>query len=167
MHKVECPSCKNEVSQGIDVCDFCEFPFIGTEKEKSIHIGKFISKKGVIFDANESLNKIQKLLFVIVGITLLSLALNFSLLIQDVFVLVLNLAIVLVLSGCAILVKKSPLTFMIIPLTIMLTLYLVNYVQDPRSLGQGILFKCIVIGGLIYAIYLHISSQNFKNKYNL
>mgnify|MGYP000209295204 CR=1 FL=1 len=163
----QCPACKNELQDDLDFCDVCDFPFKGSEKEKGIHIGRFINKKGVVFDADESLNKSQYLIYIVVALFVLGMVINFQSLILNPFILGFNLAICLVLVASAILIKKSPLLFTTIPLVILLLLYIGNYIIDPRSLVNGILFKLIIIGSLIYSIYMHVSSNRFKKKYNI
>ena len=44
--ELKCPNCKEAVSQVEIECENCKFPLAGTEKEKSIFIGKQIANKG-------------------------------------------------------------------------------------------------------------------------
>lgn len=163
---MDCPACKNSVSAESEKCDYCEFPFNGSDKEKSIHIGKFINKRGVIFDANDSIRKSQNILLLVIGLYVLSLIINFDFLLENKIILVIDLLIIISFSVCAFMIKKAPILFTVIPLIIILTLYLINFIIDPRTLLGGIFLKIIIIGTLVYSIFLHISSNKFKKKYN-
>ena len=161
-----CPACKNESLPDSSVCEKCEFPFNGTEKEKSIHIGRFIGKRGVIFDSEDSLTKSQNLLYFAAGFYILGVIINFSFLLNNIFALLFNVIVIIVIAGSGILLKKAPLLFLIIPLAVLLTLYTINFIIDPNTLFNGIIFKFLILGSLFYSIYNYISSEKFKKKYN-
>ena len=162
-----CPACKNDVTAADEICDVCQFPFNGSEKEKSIHIGRFISQKGVIVDSQDSLTKSQYLLYLAAGMYTLSVVINLSLLLNNLFTLIFNAAIILVLIVSGILVKKAPIVFLLVPLFVLLSIYISNYVIDPSTLHQGIAFKLIILGSLIYSIYNYARSESFKKKFNV
>ncbi|WP_346883851.1 hypothetical protein [uncultured Algibacter sp.] len=161
-----CPTCKNESLPDSNICEKCEFPFNGTEKEKSIHIGRFIGKKGIIIDSEDSLTKSQNLLYFAAGFYILGVIINFSLLLNNIFTLLLNITIIIIIAGSGILLKKSPLLFLIIPLAVLLTLYIFNFIINPNTLFEGIIFKLLILSSLFYSIYNYISSEKFKKKYN-
>ncbi len=165
-HKI-CPACKNENNSSNTLCDKCEFPFEGTEKEKSIHIGRFIGDKGIIFDAEDALKKSQYLLFLAAGLYTLPVIINFSFLLNDPFALAFNGLIIITFIVCSLFIKKSPLTFLILPLVLLLAVYTINFIVDPNTLVQGILFKVLIISSLIYSIYNFVVSEKFKRKFNL
>jgi len=161
-----CPACKNYNNEEIRLCEKCEFPFFGTEKEKSIHIGRFINKRGVIFDANDSIRKSQNILLLVIGLNILGLIINFDFLINNKVILFLDILIIISFGVCAFMLKKAPVLFTVIPLVIILTLYTVNFIVDPRSILNGILMKLIIVGTLVYSVFLHVKSKKFKEKYN-
>ena len=72
-----CPACKNVNETDIDSCVRCEFPFNGSDKEKSIHIGKFIGQKGIITDSEDSLTKSQNFLYLAAAFYLVGVIVNF------------------------------------------------------------------------------------------
>ena len=166
MNSKNCPACKNDNSIESLFCDKCEFPFEGTEKEKSIHIGRFINKRGVIFDANDSIRKSQNILLLVIGLYILGLAINFEFLMNNKIFFVIDILIVISFGVCAFMIKKAPVLFTVIPLVIILTLYTVNFIADPISILNGIIMKLIIVGTLVYSIFLHISSSKFRKKYN-
>ncbi len=162
-----CPACKNESSEEQISCMSCDFPFDGTEKEKSIHIGKFISQKGVIYNADDALKKSQIILFAVSILFLINIGFNFSELRLNSVALILNMAITGIIALSAFLVKKEPYLFLILPLVMFIVLYVSNYLINPESLLQGIVLKCIILGSLIYSLYSHITAQQFKKKYKV
>ena len=52
-----CPACKKENPKIAIFCETCNYPFEGTEKEKAIHIGRFVTKKGVTVDSEIQINR--------------------------------------------------------------------------------------------------------------
>ena len=162
-----CPACKNDVGVAEINCSICEFPFEGTEKEKSIHIGRFIGKKGVIIDAEDHLIKSRNLLFLAAGFYALGTFINLSFLLKYPVALIINIAVISILVMCGILIKRAPLFFLIFPLALLFSIYLSNYLNDPSSIYNGILFKIIILGSLIYSIYLYLASKKFKKKYKI
>ena len=166
MSTIICPACKNINNADTLFCDKCEFPFQGSEKEKSIHIGRFINKRGVVFDANDSIRKSQNILFLVIGLYVLGLVINFEFLLDNKIFLVFDILIIISFGVCAFMLKRAPVLFTTIPLIILIALYVSNFIIDPRSILNGIIMKVIIIGTLVYSIYLHISSNKFKKKYN-
>ncbi|GAA3605861.1 hypothetical protein Q4Q39_11515 [Flavivirga amylovorans] len=166
MENKACPACKNDSDLNVNLCPKCEFPFNGTEKEKSIHIGRFIGKKGIIFDAEDSLTKSQQLLFLAAGLYLLGVIINFSVLLNDLLALIFNTVVIIVILASGVLLKKAPMLFLIIPIIVLLFVYGINYAINPDSLTRGIFFKCLILGSLIYSIYNYLASERFKKKYN-
>lgn len=163
-----CPACKNE-NENIRVeCAFCKFPFEGTEKEKAIHIGQFINKKGVLTDTDNAILRSQQILFAIAGVNtifLIILFINNANISATAFVL--PIFIIVLFLTCALLIKKNPLIFITIPLAILLILYFINYLYDPSSLLRGAFLKIIIVGSLIYSLYSIISSNKFKQHHNI
>lgn len=162
-----CPACKNEIDTNNQFCDRCEFPFEASEKEKSIHIGKFISNKGIIVDSDDSLAKSQNLLYLAAGFYILGIIINFSVIKQDLFSLIFSVVVIFIIALCGFLLKKAPLIFLCIPLALLFFIYTINYLSNPRTLAQGIIFKILILGSLIYSIYNYKLSERFKKKYNL
>ena len=162
-----CPACKNSCPFEAMFCEKCEFPFKGTEKEKSIHIGRFIGDKGIIIDAEDALIRSRNLLYIAAGLYTLGVIINMSLLLNNLFVLAFNILIIITFVVSALFLKKSPLTFLILPLALLLSIYTINFIIDPNTLVQGILFKILIIGSLIYSIYNFVASEKFKKKFNV
>lgn len=167
MEKQKCPSCKKEFLENVSICTNCNFPFDGTDKEKAIHIGRFISSKGIITDSNGSIEKSQKILYTITGINIFFMIIGFS---NGNFVLVdiiINSFITLIFLLCGIFLKKKPLLLTVIPLTMMIGIYTLNYLIEPNSIFSGILMKIFILCSLIYSIYLILSAEKFKKDFQI
>nr|WP_299174024.1 hypothetical protein [uncultured Allomuricauda sp.] len=165
METTFCPACKNESKSSDGFCKFCTFPFAGTEKEKAIHIGKFIHKKEIIVDSSDSISKSKKILYFISGA-------NFIFLVISLFFgsslsidFTLSFFITLMLFLCGLFIEKNPMVFTIIPLCITLGIMILNTIIDPSSFFDGILIKFFIIGSLVYSIVLIQGAKAFKNKY--
>ncbi|WMI65997.1 hypothetical protein RBH94_02290 [Aestuariibaculum sp. YM273] len=167
MNNLQCPACKKEYQEQLSICNNCNFPFNGSEKEKGIHIGRFISAKGVITDSDNSIEKSQQILFFITGLNVLFLIVGIWNSSYDIIDLILNGIISIIFLLCAIFIKKKPLLLTSIPLLLMIGINILNYILEPRSILNGILMKVAIIGSLIYSIYLIISSEKFKKQYSV
>ena len=161
-----CPACKNEHVIGEANCRICGFPFNGSEKEKSIHIGRFIGKKGVIQDSENSLDKSRNLLFFVALLNIMGIVIDYELVFQNAIVAIVSCFIPSVIIISALLIKKSPLVFLGIPFVLMLLVYCSEIILNPTGWYRGIVFKLIVLGLLSYSIYNYIASNNFKKRYN-
>ena len=71
-----CPACKKENPKIAIFCETCNYPFEGTEKEKAIHIGRFVTKKGVTVDSEIQINRSRSILFIIAIINGLAIAMG-------------------------------------------------------------------------------------------
>ena len=170
-----CPACKNE-NENIRVeCHICQFPFEGSEKEKAIHIGQFINKKGVIMDSDTGVHRSRIILAILGGINLLVLIFMFigtGLLkngIDNVVLTIVSFQTIttLIFIASAILIKRNPLLFISIPLGFLLLTYLIQFIISPILLSQGIFLKAFILVSLCYSLYLIIKSNRFKSKYQV
>ncbi len=167
MNVKECICCKNEVLENSTNCEFCNFPFFGSEEEKSIHIGKFIVNKRVISNSEESLDKNQYLLYFISAITFVTAIIFCTKFEGFYFETGLNFLIGFVILFCGYYLKKNPIMLTIIPLVLILSIYSLNYFLDPKTLFNGIIFKIVIISSLVYNIFLILKSDSFKKNHNL
>lgn len=162
-----CLSCKKEVFENENTCPTCNFPFNGTEKEKAIHIGKFINQKSIVSSSEDSILKVRNILFLIAAIQLLGLGINLYKGHIDIVTIVVYLILALTFISCGVLIKKSPILFITFPLCLLLALYFIEYLTVPSLFFRGIIFKVLIIGIMIYSIYIVIKSNQFKKKHTL
>lgn len=163
MTEIKCPNCKEEVSQVEINCENCNFPLAGTEKEKSIFIGKQIANKSKIGDAKESQGKARKILYIIGALQLLNafIAFNSGLTTADVVFYVI-LAVLLILFGY--LSSKKPLLFISLGFALMLAYYALLYSINPEYLFRGSMWKVVTLGFLGYGIFGAMDEQDIKKK---
>lgn len=167
MTYTNCPACKTETTNNEAFCSTCNFPYTGTDKEKAIHIGQFIKQKGVITDSGSSIERSQKILYIVSLINLLLIMYNFLWLKFPITLLLPDTIVAIILTFCAYKIHSNPLLFIIIPLTLLIVIYTINYFIDPYLIIRGILFKLIILGSLIYSIYMIYNAKQFKKKFNL
>ena len=162
---MRCPACKIENEDLIENCENCEFPFNGTEKEKGIHIGRFINKKGIVTDSDESISKSQKILIGVAVFNLAFLIIGFSNGGFDIISIIFNGVITGIILLCGIFIKKNPVILTLIPLILIIGINVLNFIFDPQSILNGILMKIIIIGSLGYSLYLVYQKKKFEKKY--
>lgn len=162
MENKSCPSCKNESPSSYDSCSYCKFPFNGTEEEKSKHIGLFISQKRILDKSAEEITKSKNLLFIITAFNVVGLFLNEF----DTLGLIITIVSTLIILLCAIFLEKNPKILTIIPLGLIFSIYLINFLIEPNTLTKGIMFKILIIGGLSYNLYTLYQADKFKKQNN-
>ncbi len=167
MEEVICPACKKSFPGQVGTCSRCNFPFNGTEKERGIHIGTFITQKGVIMDADIHLEKSQLLLYAVAGLNVLMLFMYGS---EETILSInsiVNVVISVIVFLCGYHIKKRPIWFSVIPLMILPAVYTWNFFIDPETLVRGLDIKIAVIGGLLISMYLIKRAQKFKKDYDI
>ncbi|MEC3907913.1 hypothetical protein VOI54_12860 [Tamlana sp. 2201CG12-4] len=162
-----CPACKNESNSITNTCEKCKFPFEGSEKDKSIHIGRFISDKGIIADSEDYINKSQKFVGFAAAIYLLRAIIGFSTLLSSPIDFFINIFVITILIISAVFIKKLPFVFLLIPTLTLTTIYVIEYLVDFDIFINGIIFKLLIFGCLIYSIYINLESNKFKKKFNI
>lgn len=163
MTETKCPNCKEEVSQVEIYCENCNFPLSGTEKEKSIFIGRQIANKSKIETAKESQGKAQKILYLVGAFQLFNAFRAYSnSLDSSSIIFYIILGSLLVLFGF--LSSKKPLLFISLAFVMMLGYYAFLYSINPEYLFQGILWKIVTLGFLGYGSFGAIEEQDIKKK---
>ena len=167
MSSIQCPACKKPQEANLSNCKNCMFPFTGSEQEKSKHIGLFINKKSIVHDAENAITRSRKILFLIAAYNFLFITVPFISpdMEIDIFAISINVILALGFIMCALLLKRSPMFFTIFPLCAILGLYAANFLYDPDLAMRGIIFKLVIIGSLIYSIYLLQEAKKFNNKF--
>ncbi len=167
MEVIQCPACKTEIYPQDNLCENCRFPCHGSEKEKSIHIGRFIAKKGIVRDSSDAVGNVKKILFGLAALNVFSVIVMYSSTTYHWLDLSLNGFLALVFVFCAIFVEKAPLLFTALPLAILLCVYILNAIIDPVSLVNGIIIKVLIVGSLVYSIYLSLKAKRFQKQYKI
>lgn len=161
-----CPSCKEEVSQVAVYCENCKFPVSGTDKEKAIFIGQQTLNKSKVVSSEAVISRTQIILYVVAGFQVLNAALvylNFKSIADVIFYTI----IALVIAVFSYLLPKKPVLFILLSLSLIICYYILLFLINPILLYNGILWKCIIIMVLFYALYTVVESQKLKKKFNL
>ncbi|VXB01899.1 conserved membrane hypothetical protein [Flavobacterium sp. 9AF] len=167
MNNKICPACKKESPESYDNCSYCKFPFNGTEKEQATHIGKFIADKGILDKSKHNIENSKRILFYIVAFNTIGLIIAIMNNKYDFLGVFLTVFISLIFLLCGIFLQKNPKILTIIPLTIILLFYTLNFIFDREHFFNGIIFKIIIVGALIYNLYVLNEAEKFKKANNL
>jgi hypothetical protein len=159
-----CPACKSSYEIQPDFCTKCGFPFSGSEKEKSVFIGQQIFKKGKVADTKNKIKRARIILWVIGALNAIG---PFVLYVNDPMYATYTTAgviIGIVFTGFGFLTYRKPFISILIPLIILIISYLVEAINEPISLIQGIIWKVIFLGGLIYGLTSIIEAEKIRKE---
>lgn len=162
----KCPHCGAEVAKVAIICEDCKFPIAGTEKEKAIFIGRQTLNISKVASAEDVVKRTQIILYVVAVFKVITAVLiysNFKMVFETVFYLV----IALVIGVFAYLLPKKPIVFILTSLAVILGYYLLLFIVNPVMLYNGLLWKFIIVGVLLYTLYTVVESQKIKKKFNL
>ena len=165
--EVLCEYCQEKINFKYDICPHCDFPFQGTQEEKSRFIGQQVLLKGIISESKERIKQAQYILFGIGGMYIIYTLIMFMSRLDgsnaDAMVYVF-LAVVYILLGTFI--RKAPTLVIAIGLGIQLFLYTVLALINPTTILQGIFIKVVILLGLGVALYRSIESEQIKKKHH-
>lgn len=159
----ECRLCKTNYDTVPDVCFKCGFPFNAGEAEQGKFIGQQILKKGKISNAKDSLGTARVILFLIGGLNLLAYLMQYRYIV-DPLALVLTFGLIAIFLAGGIFIKKYPLPSIIVPLSILLFLYGLTWYLNPAAFINGIIWKMVYVGGLIYALYNVLTARKIQQE---
>ncbi|PCE66378.1 hypothetical protein [Sediminicola luteus] len=167
MEKKVCPACGFYSLEAHHFCDNCNYPFSGTDKERSVHIARFIDAKGVVADAEDSILRSQKIIFAVAAVNTVFMVIGAVNGGMDVLGFGLTLIVTVTILLCGVFIKKQPVFFTLVPLILIVATYIINFTISPESIFRGIIFKLIIIGSLGYSIYLVKQAERFKNQFQI
>ncbi|MFO7939350.1 MAG: hypothetical protein R6U66_06330 [Bacteroidales bacterium] len=148
---IKCPTCHTTYPrEPKDNCYHCGYPFHGTEKEKAVFVATKIMNRDRIVDTTKSIRRARYILFALGGIHLLLALLPGFYYYPSQVILGGSLGVIYLVLGY--LAKSYPLGTIFIALILLLSLYAVNAWIEPFSLFRGILWKVLILTGLIYAL---------------
>ena len=159
-----CPVCKTDYPDSPELCGKCGFPFAGTDKEKSSFIGQQILKKGKITDTQDSIKRARIILWVVGTLNILS---CFFFNARDplyLYYVVAGAAIGVIFIGFGFLAYKKPFLSILIPLVLLLAVYLLQIVDDPGTILEGIVWKVIFLSGLSYGLINIIRANKIRKE---
>ena len=142
-----CQHCK---STGLNVedkfCPNCSFPQGGTQGEMKYFLSRMSRKKMYLQDQKEAVNKARNILFALGGLNLL-----FAFLSRFDIISVISYSIgTIVYVGLGIWCNKKPFPAIISGFVVYIVLIILNFIVDPATIFSGIIWKIIIISGLVY-----------------
>lgn len=149
---IKCPTCKSAFEQQPDKCGNCGYPFSGTPDERAHFVAHHILKKGKLSDTKDSIKQARIILFIIAGFNIIVPIFSFANTQSGWIVMEISMLIGILFLIFGIMAKKKPFISLLIPLILLITAYLVNFIIEPITLLQGILWKIIFIGALVYSL---------------
>ena len=162
----ECKYCKSETNEGITICEICNYPVKGNEKEQASFIAKQVMQKSDVVESIERLKKSRMILFLLGAFNII---VPFTPLLNDPtsFEYIFSITLGLILIGFGFLTFKKPKTALLIPLSLFVLHYMLLLLINPIYLFSGILWKMIIIMGLGYGYFSVKKSDKIlkENKY--
>ncbi|QKG81122.1 UbiA prenyltransferase family protein [Tenuifilum thalassicum] len=161
---IKCPVCGSEATRETINCEKCNFPFKGTEKEKSQFIAKQIVNKGKIEDTQNSIKNARIILFIIAAMNII---VPFFLYFNKpfgIFSIALGIFIGMIFLVFGLLLKRQPFIYTLISLILLLVFYTLELVIDPSLLLRGILWKIIFITGLSFSLSSIVKSNKIMKE---
>ncbi|MGB0522663.1 MAG: hypothetical protein ACPGJS_06870 [Flammeovirgaceae bacterium] len=149
---VTCNNCKREARDEEQICEVCNYPIQGTDKEKAVFIAKQVTQKSDVQEAIQRVKTSRIILFVIGAFYLVMpfiSAANRS----SNFVLGINIFLGLLFLGFGFLSLKKPKIALLIPLILIVMYYLLLLFIDPYYLWTGVLWKVIILVGIGYGYF--------------
>jgi hypothetical protein len=157
-----CPTCNTYYDVQPQCCATCGFPFLGTEKEKSVFIGQQIVKKGHIADTKKRIKVARIILWIIGGVnTIMAL---FFILQNNLYRGIEVLLVGLLFIWFGFYTCKKPLISILIPFVLLLLSYTANAIVAPALLLDGLLWKVLSLLGLLIALVSVIKAEKLKKE---
>jgi hypothetical protein len=163
---MECKNCKTQRAESEEICDLCNYPIKGTEKEQASFIAKQVIQKSDVLESIERLKKSRIILFLVGAFNIIA---PFTPLLKNPtsFEYIFSISLGLILIGFGFLTFKKPKIALIIPLSLFILYYVILFLINPIYLFSGMLWKMIIIMGLGYG-YLSVRKSDkilSENKY--
>lgn len=157
-----CPICQSKYDTLPDNCTKCNYPFSGTDKEKSIFVGQQVLKKSTVKGTKDKIKRARIILWVIGGLNIIASPFIYD----ELYVLIVGIIIGIVFIGFGFLTYKSPFISILIPLILLILLYTIGTIDDPSTFFHGILWKILFLSGLVYALIGIGEAENIKKESN-
>lgn len=163
----KCSFCKEVVvSPKVIFCSNCGYPENGTDKERTRFFAKRTIEKHERIDARKQIKSARNTLYTLCGIMLV-----FGVIIffgnNSVLELGIHLFFSFLYLTLAFWSEKKPFEALLIALLLYVTLLVIGFIDNPRSIFSGIIWKVIIISFLGKGMYsAFIFRQNIQEKTN-
>lgn len=161
-----CKNCKTEVLEEITVCNICNYPLKGTDKEKSVFVARQIMQKGDVEDSVERLKKARIILFIIGAFNIIVPFIPIFKIDSDIAI-VLSIVVGFLFVILGILSFKHPIMSLSISLGAVIFYYLLIFVTNPILIFKGLIWKVVTVLILGYGLYSAAKASKIirENKY--
>ncbi|MEM9685444.1 MAG: hypothetical protein AAF934_00800 [Bacteroidota bacterium] len=161
---INCPTCKTGYETQPDKCNKCRYPFSGTAKEKSHFVAHQIMKKEKISDTKNSIKNTRTILFAIAGFNIVIPFFKFSNAQYGGLMIAMSVCIGLIFLIFGFTAKKKPFISILIPLILLILFYVLDAIIEPTTLFQGIVWKIVFVGSMIYSLVSIVESEKIKKE---
>ncbi len=150
MKKVYCPNCYSEFENQTDICS-CGYPFNGNDMDKYKFMSQRIKKVKTVKEGIESADYARFVLFIIGGINLL-VSIIFLMSAQYTTIHIVTIIYSISLIGLGFLSFKEPFFSLLLGFIVLIIIYIVTGLLDPKLLMSGLIMKVIIISGFVYGL---------------
>lgn len=161
---LSCPTCQSNYTTEVENCLKCGYPFTGTEKEKSVFIGRQIVKKGKISETRDSIKVARMVLWAIGVINLVFAIINYTKGIEFRFDFYASLIIAMTFLAFGLLTYKKPLFSILTPLILISLYYVLLGFIDLSLIWTGIIWKIAILSSLVITVRNIIRSNRLKRE---
>lgn len=164
-----CGSCYAKVNDADAFCDKCGFPLKGTEEEQQNFINDRTTKEIDLEDYNKKIKTAGTALYWIAAVCALSGLILYGTGPQEqkIPLLVINLILALLFVGLGAWSRKKPFAAIISGAALYAIILVVNAIDNPLSIVQGIIMKIFIIGAFIKGIKSAIEADKVKKELNI
>ncbi len=162
MNKVYCPNCYSEFENQPDSCS-CGYPFSGNDMDKYKFMSQRIKKVKTVKEGIKSADYARFVLFIIGGINLL-VSIIFLMSAAHTPIHVVTLIYSILLIGLGFLSFKEPFFSLLLGFIVLIIIYTVTGLLDPKILMSGLIMKVIFISGFIYGLVKIKMAENELKK---
>jgi hypothetical protein len=165
-----CACCATTYQLDDSFCNTCGYPFKGNKDEQDAYIANRAVKEIDLVDLNKKVTTATNSLYWIGGLLAFWTLISFFIMQDnpDFFgAAITNVILVVAFFAFAIWSKTKPTAALISGLSLYVILIILNAVEDPATLAQGIIFKVFIIGYLIKGIMAVIEVEKIKKELNI
>lgn len=158
---MNCPTCKTEYQEAPSKCNNCGYPFSASEDEKSKFVAHQILKKSDISSTKDSVRTARGILFFIAAVNIL---MSFAMYMNYPFLLVISLCIGMIFLFLAFAAKSKPFISIMSGLILLTLLYVLQILYIPEQMFNGIIWKILFLGGLVYSLISIKKAEKIKKE---
>lgn len=158
---LRCSQCNEEMLGNAKFCTYCGFPENGDDHEKAKFHAQKVLKKSQIKEDRKKISSARNTLYWMAGIFFISGLVLYTNL-DDIIVLIAGVILAVIYLVLAYWSQKKPFPAILSGLLLYLMVIVVNSIDEPSRIFEGILLKIIILSFLIKGMYS--ASQSIKQQ---